>query len=63
MSFGKRLKSAMKQADMTPAELARALGCSTGTVADWRSNRCGIRLATLQRIATILDVPAESLVA
>lgn len=61
MTTGERIKAARKKAGLTQKELGEKLGVSYQTLAQWENNLRNPKYATLQRIATALDVPVQNL--
>jgi len=53
--LGQRLKQLRKEKGMTQAELAEALGVSTGTVAMWETNKRKPTFEMLERLSDIFD--------
>lgn len=56
-NFEIRLNKALELRRMTPAELCRRIGCSEGTMSNYRSGAYKPRQKRLEQIASALDVP------
>lgn len=59
--FGERLYRLRKEKGLTQVELGEKLGVSSKAVSKWENGVAYPRTATLKKLATILEVPVESL--
>ena len=63
MAFAERLKELRKQAHLTQVELAKRLGIGQSSYADWERGKKKPTQENLVKIAQILDVSIDYLVA
>ena len=62
MKFNERLKKSRKKAKLTQEALAGLCNVTQSTVANWESGRREPDLETINLIATVLNIPVESLI-
>ena len=61
-TFGDRLRRLREAARLTQKVLAETLGVSQQSIAGWESNRTEPNMKTIERIAQIFEVSADSLI-
>lgn len=61
LNFGKNFEEAVRNSDLTYAELARRLGVSKATISMYKSGKAYPSLPTFAEICDILDVSANFL--
>jgi transcriptional regulator with XRE-family HTH domain len=57
-----RLVALRAEAGISQVELAELVGVQPGTVGDWETGRCGIRLSRLAKVARVLKTSVPYLI-
>lgn len=63
MKWNQKLRDLRRRRGLTLAEVAKALGVDESSVGHWEKGRRSPLLAHLRKLAVVLDVPFEELVA
>jgi len=63
MSFGESLERVRKERGLTQSQLAASLDVNQSLVAKWESGKVQPRTTTLERLAVVLEVETEELLA
>lgn len=62
MTIGERIKAARTNANMTQADLARAMGVPYQTIGHWERDASSPKFSSLEKVAKALNISIETLI-
>ena len=62
MTIGERIKTARTNANMTQADLARAMGVPYQTIGHWERDASSPKFSSLEKVAKALNISIETLI-